>query len=160
MMQPTNSNSFDIQPIMTEVEKVIQCGLNKLLVNYIERHELLERTHQQLLQLPSIIEEFQLHNRSSTKEIVTNIPVYNVELEQRLDKVEKRLDAIIPILDKLLNKITHLNDDIQDLKNEQPPVDADTELVIKVDNVEKSSVVKTSENENVEIHIQEEPEEE
>ena len=83
MMQPTNSNSFDIQPIMTEVEKVIHCGLNKLLVNYIERHELLEKTHQQLLQLPSIIEEFQLHKRKTTnltKESETNTKVYNVEL--------------------------------------------------------------------------------
>jgi hypothetical protein len=161
-MQPTNIDSFDIQPIMTEVEKVIQCGLNKLLVNYIERHELLERTHQQLLQLPSIIEEFQLYNTKTTnltKESETNTQVYNVELEQRLDKVEKRLDAIIPILDKLLKKITHLNDDIQDIKNEKSSADEHTELVIKVNSVEKSSVVKTSENENIEIHIVEENEE-
>jgi hypothetical protein len=162
-MQPTNINSFDIQPIMSEVEKVIQCGLNKLLVNYIERYELLERTHQQLLQLPSINEEFQLlYNRKTTnltKESETNTQVYNVDLEQRLDKVEKRLDAIIPILDKLLNKITHLNDDIQDIKNEKSSADQHTELVIKVNSVEKSSVVKTSENENIEIHIVEEDQE-
>jgi hypothetical protein len=162
-MQPTNINSFDIQPILSEVEKVIQCGLNKLLVNYIERHELLERTHQQLLQLPSINEEFQFICRRTTnltKESETNTQAYNVEMEQRLDKVEKRLDAIIPILDKLLNKITHLNDDIQDIKNEKSSADEHTELVIKVNSVEKSSVVKTSENENIEIHIVEEVEEE
>jgi hypothetical protein len=166
MMQPTNSNSFDIQPIMSEVEKVIQCGLNKLLVNYIERHELLERTHQQLLQLPSIFEEFKSKkyatqcNSNLTQETSTNaqtnIEIYNVDLEHRLDKVEKRLDAIIPILDKLLTKITHLNDDIIDIKNEKEQ----SVTQIQVNNAEKSSVVKTSENENIEIHIVESEEEE
>jgi hypothetical protein len=154
-MQPANSNSFDIQPIMTEVEKVIQCGLNKLLVNYIERHELLERTHQHLLQLPSIIEEFQLYNRKTTnltKESATNsLQIYDSQLEERLVKVEKRLDAVIPILDKLLSKITHLNDDIQDMRNEKEQ----TTSQFQVNNAEKSSVVKTSENENIEIHIEE-----
>jgi len=154
-MQPANSNSFDIQPIMTEVEKVIQCGLNKLLVNYIERHELLEKTHQQLLQLPSIIEEFQLYNRKTTnltKETATNsLQIYDSHLEERLVKVEKRLDAVIPILDKLLSKITHLNDDIQDMRNEKEQ----TTSQFQVNNAEKSSVVKTSENENIEIHIEE-----
>jgi len=46
-MQNSNpEHLFDIQDIMYHVEKVIQKGLNKLLVNYIERHELLEKTHQ------------------------------------------------------------------------------------------------------------------
>lgn len=161
-MQPANSNSFDIQPIMTEVEKVIQCGLNKLLVNYIERHDLLERTHQQLLQLPSIIEELKCKTtvtefrEKASATTNSNVPMYDAQLEQRLDKVEKRLNDMIPILDKLLNKITHLNDDIQDIRNERE-VPA---VKMQVNNAEKSSVVKTSENENIEIHIEENVEEE
>jgi hypothetical protein len=161
-MQPANSNSFDIQPIITEVEKVIQCGLNKLLVNYIERHDLLERTHQQLLQLPSIIEELKCKTtvtefrEKASATTNTNVPMYDAQLEQRLDKVEKRLDAVIPILDKLLNKITHLNDDIQDMRNERES----PAVQMPINNAEKSSVVKTSENENIEIHIEENVEDE
>ncbi len=48
---------FNTEEIITDVELVIQKGLNKLLEEYMERHEILEKTHQQLLMLPSIVEE-------------------------------------------------------------------------------------------------------
>ena len=61
MQENNHLQLFDIKPIMSNVEKVIQKGLNKLLVNYIDRHEMLEKTHKQLIQLPSIAQE--INNR-------------------------------------------------------------------------------------------------
>ncbi|NCX59228.1 MAG: hypothetical protein EBW90_12710, partial [Rhodobacteraceae bacterium] len=52
-----SANSAILGLGLDSCEKVIENGLNKLLGNYIERHELLEKTHQQLIQLPSIVEE-------------------------------------------------------------------------------------------------------
>ena len=171
-MKPTTKlHLFDIQAIMNDIEKVIEKGLNKLLVNYIERHELLEKTHQQLIQLPSIAEELNRRNRkdwindsdfdteendcsnfTSIKDMTENIVRDQVSsLENKLNKMEKKYDAIIPILDKLLGKITHLNDDIKELQNNRTPI----QEVVYTNTIEKSSVVKSCENENIEIHIEE-----
>ena len=168
MQENKNDNMFDINSIMSDVEKVIQQGLNKLLVNYIERHEMLEKTHKQLIQLPSIVEELNKRNLNQTqknyindsesdikkycssqfitiKDMKENILHNQVSsLETKLCKIEKKYDAIIPILDKLLDKITHLNDDIKQLQNNNEDV------VYK-----KSSFVKFCENENIGIHIEE-----
>ena len=137
MQENKNDNMFEIESIMSDVEKVIQQGLNKLLVNYIDRHEMLEKTHKQLIQLPSIVEELNKRNLIQTqkdyindsesyikkycssdfisiKDMTQNIAHNKVSsLETKLCKIEKKYDAIIPILDKLLDKITHLNDDIK-----------------------------------------------
>jgi hypothetical protein len=159
---------------MLDVEKVIQNGLNKLLVNYIERHELLEKTHQQLIQLPSIADElnrrknyeylnetysedntekYYSSNFTGIKDMTENIVRDQVScLENKLNKIEKKYDDIIPILDKLLDKITHLNNDIKELQNNS---NRDIKEVVYRDNIQKSSLVKSSENENIEIHIKE-----
>ena len=172
----TFTSQFDIHSIMSDVEKVIQEGLNKLLVNYIERHELLEKTHQQLMKLPSIANELQSRQQnwnadsesnsedntenydgkdfvSSIKDMTENIVREHVVcLENKLNKMEKKYDAIVPILDKLLGKITHLNYDIKELQNRNK----NNEEVVYRDTIEKSSVVKSCENENIEIRFEEE----
>ena len=153
---------FDIKPIMSDVEEVIQRGLNKMLVNYIERHEMLEKTHQQLMLLPSIAEEFKMrehsceidseseHNEFTNANGNINLIHEQIShLENKLQRMEKKYDSIIPILDKLVNKITNLNDDLKSMKQSETKVGDTTGPI------EKSSVVKTSENENIEIRIQE-----
>jgi hypothetical protein len=142
MSQPT----FDIQPMMNEVEQVIQKGLNNLLKNYIERYNMLENTHQQLLQLPSILHE--LNGRKSNSPCVSQsypVEVCNTNrLEDRLSKVEDNISLIIPTLEKLLDKFIILNDKFKKSKH------TDT---VSINDVTKSSVVTTSENENIELHI-------
>jgi hypothetical protein len=168
MQETKRAHLFDIKSIISDVEKVIQKGLNKMLDNYIERHEMLEKTHQQLMQLPSIVEELNRRNRPSLKNdsededeteylANNNNNIINEQisnLESKLQKMEKKYDTIIPILDKLVFKITELNADIKSFKSNE------TTVLIHEDiqptyTIEKSSVVKTSENENIEIHIQE-----
>jgi hypothetical protein len=173
MQESNHIQLFDIKPIMFNVEKVIQQGLNKLLVNYIDRHEMLEKTHKQLIQLPSIAQE--INNRKNQTEInhtdsetdIDNCDSsdFNIikditeniirdqffQLENKLNKMEKKYDEIIPILDKLLTKITNLNDDTKEIQNNKN----DCEQKIIANNVEKSSLVMSGKNENIEIHIQE-----
>ena len=171
MQENKQLHLFDIQSIMSDVEKVIEKGLNKLLFNYIERHELLEKTHEKLMQLPSIVDELNIRkskdlinnsdsdteendssNFTSIRDITDNNIRYQVSsLENKLNKMEKKYESIIPILDKLLGKITHLNHDIKDIQNNR----ASVQEVVYKNTIEKSSVVKSSENENIEIHIEE-----
>jgi len=179
MQETKNKHMFNINDIMYDVEKVIQQGLNKLLVNYIERHELLEKTHQQLIQLPSIAEEFNrinCVNRSAidysinNTKISDNLDFINIKditenivrdqvtsLENKLHKIEKTYEGIIPILDKLMSKITNLNEEIKEMKYNNNNIK--NELPILTDTIIKSSIVKTSENENIEIYIKENKEE-
>jgi hypothetical protein len=134
---------------------------------------MLEKTHKQLIQLPSIAQE--INNKKLQTEMTdtyseTDIDNYDssdfnsikdmteniirdkfFELQNKLNKMEKKYDEIIPILDKLLTKITHLNDDIKEIKNNK----IESEQKIFANNVEKSSLVMTSKNENIKIHIQE-----
>jgi hypothetical protein len=43
-MTETRINSFNIEPLVFEIENVIKNGLKVLLKDYIDRHDLLERT--------------------------------------------------------------------------------------------------------------------
>ena len=124
-MQENNSTHlFDIKPIISDVEKVIQQGLNKFLVKYIERYELLEKTHKKLMKLPSIANEFKLKQTNlvdnfdseldTDSETVCTDKQYNISnfiniedissniveeqissFDKRLEKMEKRFDSII-----------------------------------------------------------------
>jgi len=172
MQETKRVRLFNIKPIIHDVEEVIQKGLNKLLVNYIERHEMLEKTHQQLMQLPSIVEELnekkgktgvndsEYEDDDETEQFTEEHNIFHDKLsslENKLQRMEKNYDTIIPILDKLVNKITTLNDEVKELKHGEIKLEDTT--VHTTDIIEKSSVVKTSENENIEIHIEEPSEE-
>ena len=63
MKQENNSQSnierlFNIDPLLNELNKVIQNGLNKLLSNYITNYKLYEETHNCIMNLPSVKREF------------------------------------------------------------------------------------------------------
>jgi hypothetical protein len=168
MQKPNPKHLFDIQDIMCDVEKVIQKGLNKLLVNYIERHELLEKTHQQLIQLPSIAEELNRKictqrlngydfdsdtetdsEKCTIKDITENIVRFQfTELENKLNTIEENYNKIVPVLDKLVNKITNLNEELKQIKNNNKNIEEPISTRI-------STIVTSSQNENIEIHIKE-----
>jgi hypothetical protein len=160
-------NQFNISPLVIEIENVIQEGLYKILGEHMDRYNLLEKTHKQIMQLPSIREELNrkvsnLDNDSDNdsdsveyKDAVDNsITIKVTSLENRLDRLEKKYDTIIPVLDKILNKITGLGKDINELQNNNTKNIYISEASHTI-NVEKSSVIKTSENENIEIHVEE-----
>ena len=186
MQETKNEHLFDIKDIMSDVEKVIQHGLNKLLVNYIERHELLEKTHQQLIQLPSIAEEL---NKRTPKEHVNECSLYNdthskdstqnivrdqfIKFENKLNEIENRYNKIMPILDNFKDMVTKLsiglqvitetinnnkNNNIefkQPISTEQISTEQISTQQISTDIIRKSTIVTSSENENIEIHIKE-----
>ena len=159
-MTPTNKvNMLNINSLVIEVEEVIKNGLNKILVNYMDRYELLENTHKQLMQLPSIRQQlnkdpYDLCSDDDNDEVIYYKNNKNMHdnstvetLEYRLEKLEKKYDTIIPVLDKILNKIITLDQDIKSLKS--------SESISLV----KSSNCKPSEKENIKIYFEESNEE-
>jgi hypothetical protein len=157
---------FNINSLVIEVEEVIKNGLNKILVDYVDRYELLENTHKQIMRLPSIRQELNKHpydlhsdddndqdepicykNKNNNKNN-NNFDMSTVEsLEYRLEKLENKYDTMIPILDKILNKIISLDQEIQSLKS--------SENISPI----KSSTCKPVEKENIKIHFEESSEE-
>jgi len=174
-MKETNSETFNVNPLLYDIEKVIKSGLNDMLSNYMKRYELLEETHNQIMNLPSVLHELRMNNNNnnninnnnnlkiennnfdtfiSIKDMTRDIVQENVSsLEKRLDKMEKKNDAIYDILDKLLSKIAYLNNEIKDLKINTNS--KNISQLIQTGNIEKSSVIEMSKNENIEIIIEE-----
>jgi hypothetical protein len=53
--------TFDTESLMQELNSVLNAGLSKMLAKYVDRHNLLENTHNQIMNLPSVRDE--MNNR-------------------------------------------------------------------------------------------------
>ena len=52
--------TFDTESLMRELNSVLNAGLSKMLEKYVDRYNLLENTHQQIMNLPSV--RFEMNN--------------------------------------------------------------------------------------------------
>jgi hypothetical protein len=170
-MQENKINSFNIEPLVIEIENVIKKGLKTILKDYVDRHELLEKTHNQIMNLPSVRNELNKHNCEesdsdsedektisvSIKDMTQNLIRDEIEVvENRLDKMEKKFDSIVPILDKLLRKIETINDDVKDLKNNNSENETtECKTVYMTPSIIQPSIVSACENENIKFEIKE-----
>ena len=145
-------NIYNTEPLLNEIENVVKNGLDKILSKTLQRYELLERTHKQLMNLPSIKEEIGNMNSDSSDESESDneyTPIINkdqsnidiivannalnskidnlisshsiakldiVNIEAKLDRLEKKYAGLYPMLDKILDKIENLNNDVQKMK--------------------------------------------
>lgn len=50
-------NNFNTEPLVLEIENVINKGLKKILKDYINKYDLLEQTHKQIMMLPSVVND-------------------------------------------------------------------------------------------------------
>ena len=154
---------FNTQPLMLELENVINNGVKNILKDFINRYELLEKTHNKIMRLPSVRNEMNIgsYAESETDDDINNaVNVHQLdktvanglreeisEIDKKLVKMEKKYDEIGPILEKILNKIESLNDDVKILK--QQPKLADKSPIIQ------PSIVSACENENIQFEIKE-----
>jgi hypothetical protein len=166
--------SFNIEPLLLEIENVIKSGLNTILKDFKCRYELLEKTHNKIMNLPSVKNELnQCVNSDSDEEesivknddnIISDVKKFTSELvrdqicglEGKLGQLEKKYDSVVPILDKILNKLQTLNDDVKVLK--QQPIE--NKCVETPSPVIKASIVSACENENIKFEIKEKVDEE
>ena len=80
-MNDTAIDTYNIQPLVIKLEKVIKNGLNIILSDYNERYELLEKTHRQIMKLPSVLNElnrsYEDENENCNKTINSKIDLSN-----------------------------------------------------------------------------------
>ena len=106
-------NNFDTKEMVQEIENIIKSNLKKILSKFMDRYDLLEETHKQIMNLPSVmneLKEFSKNNEDTKSEI--NMNHFNkciTDLNDKICNIEKRIDIINPILGKILLKINDLN---------------------------------------------------
>ena len=169
-MSEEKIDCFNTQPLMSEIENVIRSGVKTILRDFMTRYELLEKTHNIIMNLPSVRNEM---NKSLLDEVteepstlIDKTGISNIKdmtrvlvreeistVEKKLDVIEKKFAAFGPILDKILVKLHSLNEDVKILKQ---PSSVDTKTIEKSGMIQPS-IVSACENENIKFEIKEEP---
>ena len=164
-------NIYNTQPLLNEIEIVIKNGLDKMLSKILQRYNLLEKTHNQLMNLPSIKEAIgkdyddqDVESESESEIESLNPEIDNIvscqttmkldvlNIESKLDKLEKKYAGLYPMLDKILDKIETLNNDVQKMKSSH--ITAATTVATISSSVEPT-IVTACENENITFEIKE-----
>ena len=129
-MSEEKIDCFNTQPLMSEIENVIRSGVKTILRDFMTRYELLEKTHNTIMNLPSVRNEM---NKSLLDEVteepstlIDKTGISNIKdmtrvlvreeistVEKKLDVIEKKFAAFGPILDKILVKLNSLNEDVK-----------------------------------------------
>ena len=171
-MSEAKVEHFNTQPLLIEIENVIKSGLNSILTDFLYRYNLLEKTHNKIMNLPSVRNELnkpinsdsdtesgsgspkiEENNISDVKSIVQGLLREKMcDVETKLNALEKKYDAVLPILDKILNKLQVLNDDVKVLKQSPSENKVGCEAPSPVI---KASIVSACENENIKFDIKE-----
>ena len=130
--------SFNADELIKEMDFVMRKGICKMLGDFMDRYQLLEKTHKQIMSLPSVLNELNVCKSDTSKDTILEeqTEVKNIdETNEKIDKLEKKLDKFIAILETFIQK--NQSED-------------------KKENVEiKSSIIKTCENENIKMEIKE-----
>ena len=108
--QPKRTIDFNTDPILNDIDNIVKDGLTKLLGQYLNRYELLERTLQALMNLPSVVDE--LANRT----VSYNFPPIIQEKQNEI--IEKDLQAMISANENLLARVDILSKENEELTNE------------------------------------------
>ena len=148
--------SFNTQPLMTEIEGVIARGVKTILKDFMIRYELLEKTHNTIMNLPSVRNE--LNKSVDAEKIVTGDDSdkgINSINDTTRDYVREEMGGIEKKLDSILNKIHLLDQEVKALKQVSQNENKCAEKIVI-----KPSIVSACENENIQVEIKEHEEEE
>jgi hypothetical protein len=128
-------NNFDTQPLLTELNTIINNGFQEILKDYMKRHWLLEQTHDTLVNLPTVKEHYANKSESATVPASECYKDVKVKLEPGLEYVTKEetlklikniddkmsdfIKSNNELFNKLLIQMNELKNEIDGLKNEK-----------------------------------------
>jgi hypothetical protein len=135
---------LNTEEIATEVNNVIKKGLDKLLGDYLYRYELLEQTHEAIMNLPSVRNHLNLQPFPQ-QQYNTETKVDNIKYDQILEKLLKRIDELTFEVNQLKQTCKKECTDIKVEDDEDPLAFVVTDLVVKLE-----------QRENIRLEIEEE----
>jgi hypothetical protein len=134
-----NIYNFNSNELVTEINSVIKKGISKILNEFIYRYDLLEKTHNQIMNLPSVLYALKLNGVEKNEDTKNNYDKSSlkevVQLNDKIDLLEKKMDKFGSFLDIIMKK---------------------NQLEISESPQLKSSIIVTCENENIKMEINEE----
>ena len=155
-MAESKNNEFNTEELVSEINNVINKGLRTILKDYINRYDLLETTHQQIMNLPSVLNELKrsptekiIETEQEQQELETESVVYknvsnNIEqLNDRMEKLEKKLSSCIFAIDCMIKNFQDLNRTVINQTKQEESKEI------------KSTIVAACENENIKVEFKE-----
>ncbi len=139
---------LNTEEIVNEVNNVIKKGLDKLLGDHLYRYELLERTHEAIMNLPSVRNHLNQNPYDTTQTDFVKQHNYDTKAKNDLDKMMK-YEALI---ENLSNKVVELTNEINKLKSRNVKDDLKPQ---DEDHDEQIVVVKLEQRENIKLEIEE-----
>jgi hypothetical protein len=148
-----------LQCAANNIQLVIKDGLNKLLSEHLNRYELLEKTHQAIMNLPSVLNELnqqpcniynstpQFQEKEKETELKSNsIMLFTEDLIKK--ELDKQYESIMPLFEKMLTKIENLSKEVNELKNKNTTDNLALALTVSTPQLEV-------EKENIRLEIEE-----
>ena len=160
--QPKRTIDFNTEPILSEIDNIVKDGLTKLLGQYLNRYQLLERTHEAIMNLPSVLDE--LSNRTVSYNFP---PLIGGRQNEKNEMIEKDLQAMISANENLLARVDILSKENEELTYElrelKKQLFKDTidlsfdEVHVKVETLVpvKHVTIDSVEKENIRLEIEE-----
>lgn len=155
------NSSINTQPLLHELNNIINMSIQNKLNDLLERNNLLEETHQKLVSLPSVKTYFESKVVVNECKTSCDVGMNNNEL---LCSIEERMNSYF---DKLMYEISELKNEIKNLKenkkdNEKENIKLEIEEVVcqETKSTHLEEELEAVEEEIEELEQEEEDEEE
>jgi hypothetical protein len=112
-MLRNNISDFNINPLLSELDNVIRKHMNIMLNEYIGRFNLLEQTHRQIMNLPSVVDELRRYSGATCNSACekscspTSSDNSSEQLRQDVAAIKNKLDSIESYLQRNATTATH-----------------------------------------------------
>lgn len=136
------NNNFDTQSLLKEINVIINNGVQDIVKDYIKRYELLEQTHDTIVNLPIVKQYYNSNNSESSSVPLVPIKVEKTEKSEKSEKneqyvtIDEKMNTLIKQNNELFNK---LFTQISELKSEIDLLKQDKKKIEYVD-VEKENI--------------------
>ncbi len=185
-MSEIKMENFNTDELVLEIENVIKNGFKKILKNHINRYEMLEETHKQIMSLPSIANELNKNqnNKNFTDAKMINYDIINISDEEddineksfkniefeNITNITKKLikeemgsmEEKLEIMEKKYESFTPLLEGILSRINSINEAvillqnTRDVKSIEPISTIIAPSIVASSVNENIKLEIEEE----
>jgi len=145
-------NNFDTQPLLSEINTIVNNGFQEILKDYMKRHLLLEQTHDTLVNLPTVKEHYANKRETISAPAFECYKDVKVKLEPGVEYVTK--EETLKLIQNIDNKISDFMKSNNELFNK---------LLIQMNEIknevdafknEKKNIISFSDNEKENITLE------
>ena len=163
------NNNFDTQTLLKEINVIINNGVQDIVKNYMKRYELLEQTHDTLVNLPIVKQYYISDNsdKSDTSSSLSFVPIKVEKIEkneeyvtrsenkQFMNTIDEKINTLLQqnndLFNKLLSQLSDLKSEIHVLKQDKKKIEC---VDVEKENI-KLEFVDIKQEKDLEIAVNE-----